>query len=45
MASARVKEMFQKYGRVAVAVHLSLYCTSLAGATRTVRVNGYLCAQ
>jgi hypothetical protein len=32
MATARMKELFRKYGRTAVGVHLSVYATSLAGA-------------
>ena len=31
MATARMKELFRKYGRTAVGVHLGVYATSLAG--------------
>jgi hypothetical protein len=29
--SARTKELFQKYGKVAVGVHLGVYAVGLAG--------------
>ncbi len=29
--ASRMKELFQKYGRTAVGVHLGVYATSLAG--------------
>ena len=33
MATARMKELFRKYGRTAVGVHLSVYAASLAGVS------------
>ena len=34
--SAQIKELFKKYGKVAIGVHLTIYAATLSGAPVTV---------
>ncbi len=35
--TSKVKELFKKYGKVAIGVHLSVYAATLTGASSSAR--------